>query len=119
VEIGAKDYDAALKALDRLLELQPSNINALRNRAIAHLQREDLASAEEDYDSLRRLAPRDMVYVAYYGLGEVAYRRKDTDTARKFYDLYLKYAPREESPELKEEKAKVSQRLTELAQARR
>ena len=114
IEIESKTYAAAIDPLDRVLKQPPSNANALRNRALAYLQLGDLDKAEKDYDTMRRLMNRDLVYVAYYGLGEIADRHHDAPTARKFYNLYLQAVPRQDSPELKEEIKKVSDRLNEL-----
>jgi tetratricopeptide (TPR) repeat protein len=117
--IQSKSYESALEPLRRLLKKQPNNGAALRNRALAYLQLGDFAKAEKDYNTMRRLASRDYVYVAYWGLGEIAYRRNDAETARKYYRLYLQFAPQQESPELKEEKKMVNDRLKEMKEARR
>ncbi len=119
IEIQSKEYAAALEPLRRVLKSQPNNATALRHRASAYLQLGDLSKAEKDYNTMRRLASRDFVYVAYWGLGDIAYRRNDAATARKYYNLYLEYAPRLESQELKEQKKIVSDRLTELKEAKR
>jgi tetratricopeptide (TPR) repeat protein len=116
VELETKAYDSAIEPLNAILERQPSNVSALRNRAIAHLNRGDLPRAQKDYEKLRKLMPGN--YVTYYGLAEVAYRRKDSKTAEKFYRLYLQNLPQEESPALQEEKRRVSERLGELLQVR-
>jgi len=61
------------------------------NRAIAHLQSGQLDAAQRDYEALQKLAPN--VYQVFYGLGEIAFRRKDVPAAIKQYEAYLKYAP--------------------------
>lgn len=114
--INTKAYKDAIEPLDRLLKAYPSNPNALRNRAIAHLNLDDLSAAKQDYEHLLRYIPK--YYVAYYGLGEIAYRRKKRDNAIKYYELYLKYAPNDNSPELTDEKKMVNERLKELKAAR-
>lgn len=119
VEIESKTHAAAIEPLTKLLKIQPNNANALRNRAIAYLQLGDLAKAEKDYNTIRRLVTRDSVYVAYYGLGEIAYRRNDMDAARKYYNLYLQFAPKSDSPELADEKKMVTTRLQGLKEAKR
>src|SRR6185369_2874721 len=104
IEIETKNYAAAVAPLSQVLKRQPNNANALRNRAIAYLQLEDLGKAEKDYNTMRHLLARDSVYVAYYGLGEIAFKRHDQENARKYYTLYLQYAPKSDSPDLIEEK---------------
>ena len=97
--------------------MEPGNLAALRNRAIANLQNNRLPAALKDYETLRKHMPR--THAVYYGLGEIAYRRKETQAAVKNYELYLKYAPAEGSPEQKEEKQLVTNRLKELKAAAR
>ncbi|MEK7675314.1 MAG: tetratricopeptide repeat protein [Verrucomicrobiota bacterium] len=115
--LETKAYDQALLALDEVLKLEPGNLAALRNRAIANLQNNRLPAALKDYETLRKHMPR--THAVYYGLGEIAYRRKETQAAVKNYELYLKYAPAEGSPEQKEEKQLVTNRLKELKAAAR
>jgi tetratricopeptide (TPR) repeat protein len=116
VEIENKDFDRAIEPLSQVLKRQANNANALRNRAIAYLQLGDLAKAEKDYNTMRRVVSRDNVYVAYYGLGEIAYKREDYKNARKYYTLYLEYAPKTDSPELTEEKRMIQSRLQGMKQ---
>lgn len=119
VEIESKSYRPALEPLTQVLKRQPNNANALRNRALAYLQLGDLGKAEKDYDAMRRLVSRDYSYVAYYGLGEIAYKRGDAATAKKFYNLYLQSAPTTDNPELVQEKKAVTNRLAELEGSKR
>ncbi len=116
IAIETKNYAEAVTSLNRLLKQQPSNWKALRNRAIANLQRGKLSEAQDDYEKLRRQLPR--YYIAYYGLGEIAYRNKDIAHAIMFYELYLKHVPNVDSPEMAEEKKIVTERLKELKTAR-
>jgi tetratricopeptide (TPR) repeat protein len=115
--IENKDYASAIPPLSRVLKANPGDWNALRNRAIAYLQMGSLSKAKEDYSLLVRLMPR--YYVAYYGLGEIAYREKDTETAIRNYERYLKNFPPGSTPELDREKQQVNDRLQELKTARR
>lgn len=119
IEIETQAYADAIEPLTEVLEQQPNNANALRNRAIAFLNTGEMEKAEKDYNTMRRLITRDFVYVAYYGLGEIAFKRKDRDTARKYYKLYLQHAPSSDSPELEAEKKLVAARLAELEQGTR
>jgi len=119
VEIKSKQYAKAIEPLSHLLERQPNNANGLRNRAVAYLELGQLDKAEKDYNTMRRLVSRDYVYVAYFGLGEIAFKRNDMDTARKYYKLYLQFAPTTDSQELNDEKRMIETRLQGLKQAKR
>lgn len=109
INIQMKNYETALPVLDQLLVLQPTNSIALMNRAIANLQSDHLDAAKRDYEMLSGTFPT--AFQLYYGLGEIATRRKDRAAAIINYEMYLKYAP--ESDEAKA----VRQRLAELKSA--
>lgn len=119
IDIENKAFDKAIAPLTKVLKIQPNNANALRDRAMAYLHTEELAKAEKDYNTMRRLIARDAVYVAYYGLGEIAWKQKDMAKAKKYYELYLQYAPKVETPELAAEKKIVMERLEGIKQAKR
>ncbi len=80
----------ALKQLDRKDDTQIF-YTALLNRAIAHLQAGNLDKAKADYEDIAENFPS--AYQVQYGLGEVALRQKDTNTAIKHFQLYLTNAP--------------------------
>lgn len=107
IHIELKQYDKALPALEKLLQIQPDHKAALMNRAIANLQSGKYDAAERDYRALSEKLSAS--HVLYYGLGEIAYQKKDTATAIKNYELYLKNAP-EGTLEI----SKVQKRLEEL-----
>ncbi|MEO5803507.1 MAG: tetratricopeptide repeat protein [Verrucomicrobiota bacterium] len=86
------NFGKAVESLDLLLKIQPNNARALMNRAIAHLQSGKLDAAERDYKSLRESQPKN-AYQIYYGLAEVAEKKKNKSEAIKNFKLYLKYAP--------------------------
>lgn len=115
--IETKRYEDAIPPLSRLLKLHVNDVNGLKNRAIAELQGNRLADAEIDYEKLQRQLPR--YHVPYYGLAEIAYRRKDAAAAIRNYEHYLKFVPNVESPELDAEKKMVNDRLKELRAASR
>lgn len=116
--IQKKDYTGAIKPLNRVLELQPDNLNALQNLAIANLQLGNLEEAKRDYLRLQGMRPTD--FEPYYFLGEIAYKKKSTDEAIKFYEYYLKYSDAPElPPELLAERNLVSGRLAELKRTRK
>jgi tetratricopeptide (TPR) repeat protein len=88
--ISVDDYDNAAVAFSKVLELQKDNSTALLNRAIARLQSNKLDDAERDYrELLRQFTPN---YRVYYGLGEIAYRKKHWRAAVDHYKDYLRYA---------------------------
>lgn len=107
VAIETKTYEKAFEPLDQILAEQPTHWAALMNRAIANLQLGRLKAAERDYEQLRKLRPT--FHAVYYGLGEIAFRRKDTQAAIAHYERYLKFAPKG-----LEEANTVSNRLVEL-----
>ncbi len=84
-------YAEAIPALTRLLSLQPANQYALLNRAIAHLQSDQLDAAQADYQSLHQQLTN--AWQVHFGLGEIAWRRKATNDALRYYTLYLSNAP--------------------------
>ena len=102
-----EDFKASVPVLDQWLHVQTNNPYALLRRAIANLQLNQLDSAQLDYQKIAELYTN--TYQAYYGLGEIAYRRKDTPGAVKNYSLYLSYAPTN-TPEF----TNVQARLNEL-----
>ena len=117
IAIEKKDYSEAIAPLNRVLEARPNDWNALRNRAIAYLQMGKLDKARRDYQQLMRIIPH--YYVAYYGLGEIAYREKENAAAIKQYENYLKHFPTDSTPDLDEEKKQVANRLKDLKMAKR
>jgi tetratricopeptide (TPR) repeat protein len=107
VNIQLQQYEAAIPALDRVLALQATNFVARLNRAIAQLRNDHLDAARQDYEILQRALPS--AYQVYYGLGEIAWRKKERSAAINYYQLYLTNAP----PNT-EERKQVSARLAEL-----
>jgi tetratricopeptide (TPR) repeat protein len=105
--IQLKNYPQAVASLTRVLESEPKNEPARLNRAIANLQNDRLDDAQRDYETLLKLMPD--YYRAFYGLGEIAIKRKDTAAAIRNFEQYIKFAP----PNTSETK-KVSALLNEL-----
>ena len=93
LQIGA--YEEAIPALSRVLALETNtsdvHYSALLNRAIAYLRSDQLDAAQRDYEVLQKAFPT--AYRVYFGLEEVAYRKKDTNAASRFCDLYLANSP--------------------------
>ena len=105
--IQTKAYKDAVGPLDEVLKLQPNHPLALMNRAIANLQSDQLDAAQRDYEALQKLTPT--LHRVYYGLGEIAFRRRDVLAAIKHCGNYLRYAP----PDTDEAK-QVAERLKQL-----
>jgi tetratricopeptide (TPR) repeat protein len=87
VSIQVHAYDAAVAALTRVLAMQTNNFYALLNRAIACLDSDRLDAARADFLQLQK-AHTNTVQVAY-GLGEVAWRKHETNEAISNFKVYL------------------------------
>jgi tetratricopeptide (TPR) repeat protein len=90
-------YDKAILPLNRVLVLDTNSVSefrrtALLNRAIAHLRLSHWDEAKRDYEELQKALPSDTRI--FYGLGEIAYRTGDTNSALRNYNLYLASAPK-------------------------
>jgi len=88
MQLGA--YTDAIPPLTRALSLQTNNYQAMFNRAIAYLQSGELDAAQADYLELNKVFPT--AFQVSYGLGEIAYRKKDTNAAIIYYQNYLSNA---------------------------
>jgi tetratricopeptide (TPR) repeat protein len=105
MQIGA--YDQAIPPLTKVLAMDTTNSSARLNRAIAYLRGDKLEAAQRDYEVLQKAFPS--AFQIYYGLGEVAWRKKDTNAAIQNYQLYLANAHTNTA-----EARLVSARLNEL-----
>ena len=85
--IQMTNYDAAIAALTRLLTIQTNNPDALFNRAIANLNGDKLDAARTDYQQLQQIFTNS--FQIAYGLGEIAWRKHETNEAVKNYKVYL------------------------------
>lgn len=91
VLIQLKHYAEAVETLSKALELQEGNTAARLNRAIANLQLKNLDEAQQDYEALLLVLTKP--HPIYYGLGEIASQRKETNLAIHNFRLYLSNAP--------------------------
>ena len=89
VQMG--QYEQAIPPLTRALSLDATNYAALMDRAIAYLNSDKLNEAQQDYQSLEKVFTNR--FQVFYGLGEIAWRKKDTNSAVHYYQLYLSNAP--------------------------
>ena len=105
-------FEEATKALTLLLDMVPDTNRlhylALLVRAQAYVGLDKLLEAKGDYEALQKAFPTEAGI--YLGLGDVAYREKDTNAAIRHYQLYLSNA----STNLVEERKQVATRLDEL-----
>ena len=90
VSLQIKKYDEAIATFTRLLAIQTNNPDALFNRAIARLNSGKLDDARADYETLRQTVTNS--FQIAYGLGEIAWRKHETNEAVKNYKLYLTLA---------------------------
>jgi len=116
IQMQIKSYDRAIDPLTRVLDLQATNATARFYRAICSLQSDQLDDAKKDYEEVEKVPPQLLIqqfrvypFQVYYGLGEIAYRRKDTNAAIGYYQAYLTNSV----PNTEEAKS-VSRRLQEL-----
>ncbi len=105
--IQMKAYDDAIAALTHLLAIQTNNNDALFNRAVAYLQSGRLDAARADYETLHQ-SYTNSPQVAY-GLGEIAWRKHETNEAIEHYEVYLANANTNTA-----EATNIIQRLREL-----
>ncbi|MGA2660692.1 MAG: tetratricopeptide repeat protein [Verrucomicrobiota bacterium] len=115
LQLGA--LDQAAKWLTQAMDMETNNTPDLRiyarlNRAVTYLRGDKLDLAQRDYETLRKNFPA--AYPVYYGLQEIAYRRKDTNAAIGYCQLYLTNAPSNT-----DEAKLISARLEELEPASR
>jgi tetratricopeptide (TPR) repeat protein len=83
----SKHYDEAVADLNRVLALQSTNLQALYFRASAYLAGDNLAAARTDYETLQRSYTNS--FQVARDLGEIAWRRHDTNAAVRNYAIYL------------------------------
>jgi tetratricopeptide (TPR) repeat protein len=97
LKIQNREFTDAIAMTDRILKIQPTNSFALMNRAIACLQADRLDESEQAYHELLNILQKPP-YSIYYGLGEIAYKKKNKEEALKNFDRYLQLIPAK-SPE--------------------
>ena len=107
VSIQAKAYDDAIDAFTRVLAIKTNNPPALFNRALACLDSGKFDAARADYKTLQQSFTNS--FQVAYGLGEIAWRKHETNEAIKNYKLYLANANTNTA-----EATNVIQRLREL-----
>ncbi len=85
-------FQDAIAPLNRVIALETSNAEmnqrARFNRGIAFLQLGQLTEAQNDYVELQKVYTNS--FQVFYGLGEIAYRKRDTNAAIHYYESYLR-----------------------------
>lgn len=105
--IEEPNYSEAINSFTKAINLETNNYRAILYRGIAYLRADQLDEAQADYETVQRQFPKEAIID--YGLGEIAYRRKNTNAAITHYLNYLNNAPAGTA----EAKA-VAERLKEL-----
>jgi len=115
--LNLDQYDKAIPPLTRITELE-TNLSdlhyfALFNRAVAEMKGGKLEDAQRDYDTLQQAIPG--WFQVHYGLGQIAYLKKDTNAAIRNYNLYLANVPTNYVEEIKEvrDRLKALRRIPE------
>ena len=108
LQMMLKSFQDSITTLNQIMDLQPHNPTAVLNRAIAETQINQLPAAKDDYKALRKLMPHQ-VYVADYGLADIAARQKNTAEEIRCLKRYLETAP-DDAPEYQQ----VKQQLRKL-----
>jgi tetratricopeptide (TPR) repeat protein len=106
-EIQIGNYKNAIAALTRVLEIQTNDPTARFNRALAYLDSKNFAAARADYLQLQSTYTNS--FQIAFGLGEIAWQKKDTGEAIRNYQIYLANAPTNSA-----EAKTVSERLKSL-----
>jgi len=91
-QMRAGDFESAVETLMEALEKNPNNNIALLNKAICHLQLEQLDEAAVDYKTLSERIENS--HAVHYGLAEIAHQKNNTAEAIKHYESYLEIAPK-------------------------
>lgn len=92
INIQLNAYAEAVLAMTQLLTIKTNQPEALLNRAIAYFRSEKFDPARQDYETLQRVWPTLYQNQISYGLGEIAFRRNDTNGAIRQYQTYLSNA---------------------------
>jgi tetratricopeptide (TPR) repeat protein len=106
-ELQLGRYEAAIATLTTALSVAPTDENARLARAIARLGADQLDPARDDYQQL--VNSKGCSANALFGLGTIAWRKHETNSAIHFYQQYLTNAIAD-SPQV----TVASQRLREL-----
>ena len=88
---GHRDYDSALRAFDRAIELQPSNSDSRTSRGAIYRRRAEWRRALAEYESALDFNPRDSLSFTELGNTHLSLRR--WDEAERAYTRALALDP--------------------------
>jgi len=90
---GLGDYEQAIPALERALELRPGDLFTLYSLAVARMKLDDLDAAEADLTRILEIHSADpddrLALLAWYQLGELHAERGETGQAKIAYRRVL------------------------------
>jgi tetratricopeptide (TPR) repeat protein len=86
-ELRLARYDDAIATLTRALVLSPAHDEARLLRAVARLGADQWEAAREDYELLLKKPGHSQT--ALFGLGDIAWRERDTNAVRLYYERFL------------------------------
>ena len=91
VALSDSDTIKALKLMDRTIELDPNDIDALAAKAVILLQRQEYKESESVYDQAIALSPRQTPY--YINRAMARYQQKNLRGAMDDYNTALQLSP--------------------------
>lgn len=91
VHMALNDYDSALKAFDRVLELAPDFAEAWNKRATVHFLKDELDASVADIERTLVLEPRH--FGALSGLGMIYLQIEEMEAALKAFEAALAINP--------------------------
>jgi tetratricopeptide (TPR) repeat protein len=103
VMLHAKQYEHALTAFHRVLQLNPELPEAYVNAGYALLGMKDYKTAADFFDSATTLRPNQLN--AYFGLGEALQAMGDTRSALQAMETYMHRSPKDDPFRRKAESA--------------
>ncbi len=89
-ELRLSKFETAIATLTKALSLAPQDGDARLSRAIAYLAADQLDAARSDYEVV--LAKSENSADAMFGLGTIAWREQNTNSAIRVYQQYLSNA---------------------------
>jgi len=95
-ELRLHQLDKAVSAMAQASELNPTDLDNLRNLGTAYLELNRVKDAEGEFKAIT--VQNDKYAAAYNGLGLVAIRRGDADSARHDFEKALEASPDEVEP---------------------
>jgi tetratricopeptide (TPR) repeat protein len=106
-EFRAGRFKSAEQSLTSALNLAPSDVSSRALRAMARLSSGETEAARADYAELLKIAGG--LQPALLGLGNLAFRERDTNAAIRFYEQFIS-----NSPALSPQSSAVRERLNQL-----